>query len=325
MHLFCKLFFCVLILTQTGFSQIWYWENSNFGFPRIHSPSKKQSLKEELQSQDHQKNTETFLLKGNVKSVIETITSNGKEVKAEYHFLKNKQLSIFQIGDTLKSLTRSLAKIEKYHYQADRLSQIEIYTGYPQNSSKAVHTFDQDGFLVKTVYECYECSQTQPPFVFDYEQDYVWNPERDSVWINYQYKTPPTSYERKQNKVISLAPNSKQLHKEIFNRTERSFRKEKTDSQGRITEVVNIDREIKSSMNIDSRFLYSYNSENEFTKIERFQIIHKGTGFRDWELVETFVFEYPKFDKEHNWTEKRIWRNAKEEILYTRVIQYYEP
>ena len=326
----------------TGFAQVQFWSDEMFRLPAADRPVEQLTFHQKMQSKFLVKNTATFGLKGPVKSVKETVTlENNSELVIRYEFLENKLLTLYQVGDTLPALKESFSKMEKYSYQGSSLSQIQLYTGYPQHSSRTVHTFDQGGYLVQTTYDCFECEtfsgSAALQSVFDYTQQYKWSPNRDAVSLKYKYKIVSDYYERFKDRTVSFASeknNTKQA-KPFWNETFPGISVVvKKDARGNITEHITLDRQIKNSMNIDTRLVYEYNDRDELTGISRYHTVYRGLVSSDWNLAHTFKIEYLGYDQNGNWLVKKVTgtdnspdpSNPGETNIYTyrREIGYYE-
>jgi hypothetical protein len=295
---------------------------------------------ENLQSDYLIKTTKSFELHGAVKSIIEIITSDQiKENPIQtirYTFLENTYLLSYQ-EDTLDSWINSNSKVEKYTYDSahQKLLKAEHWDGIVGINCKSSILFDTGGFVVQNQFEkhqTYSGSDAQyPKNIFDYVLTYEWNKSRDSVQLDYTYKTAKTHYARQQNRRYSFvgekersAQKSNQIKKGKYKPSRSIFTEQlvKKDDNGNILKWTIIDHTIQGSLNVDQLYKYTYNKKNELTKTAYYTTTRRP----DFILRYTYDINYLQYDELGNWTVRTVTTTKgaiKFTYTYKREISYF--
>ena len=325
------------LISKSIFSQVSFWQNSNFGLPDIHEPVILLSPYDykNFQSKYLTKTTGNFNLSGKVKSIKETFSSNNnQEIIIQYRFLENKKLTLFQIGDTLQSLSHSRAKINTFSYTNGKLKKIEMFINFPSyHTYKTVHKFDEEGFLSQSIFNRInnQSSNDDKPD-FDYTKHYLWNKNRDSVFLKCNYKIPEAHYQRERDRYICFTNKTENTPKSTMLSRIFTKKKVKYDKNGNIIKRIYIDNAIKSATNTDSKYLYKYDKNNELIKILYYERPHFYRKKSKWILVESYTIQYLNYDEKGNWTLKRVKTLFKKynpikyapEFDYKREIVYFK-
>lgn len=117
-----------------------YFINFSYGqypIPQIEKPKPIPSFYETLKNDYYTKDTKTFDLKGEVKTVKETLISKNSTTNPiqtfQYNFNRNNQLINYQEGDSLSKFVNSFAKIEIYQFdRKNKLKELILYEGFQE-------------------------------------------------------------------------------------------------------------------------------------------------------------------------------------------------
>lgn len=316
-----------------------YFINFSYGqypIPQIEKPKPIPSFYETLKNDYYTKDTKTFDLKGEVKTVKETLISKNSTTNPiqtfQYNFNRNNQLINYQEGDSLSKFVNSFAKIEIYQFdRKNKLKELILYEGFPRNSSKTVKIFNKEGFSTQDIYKCYECGYNyeREGDIFDYTLNYEWNLNRDTVHLKYSYILPSDHSSRHKNRLVPLTNKNGELPLSLISGI---FNEITFDENGNIISWLKKDFAIKSSFNEDLLYSYKYNDNNELIEVSLSGYIHGGHSTildnNAFKLKYKYEIQYLNFDKKGNWTKKEIKQKGSNneyinEYIYEREISYY--
>lgn len=322
--------------------------------PDLMPPSELPGLCESLQTSSFIKSTKTYNLKGKVKSVIETISSDtalrehdGLPTQIHYEFLPNGNL-IRYADDTILPLANWNPVIKEYFFDpsGEKLERSRFYELIPGHSSVSERWFDTNGFCTKMEYACFNCDQPATrtkefAAVFDYTLTYHWTENYSAVARKYLYKTRSLYYERYRDDSVScrIASAGREIDSTasvklpdnfIFNQfggTTFTY-----DDAGRVIKKLVIDRVIKSSMNIDQLTELSYTPEGNVAEIKHYSAIAHVQPYAF--LLGTLLrIDYLAFDEQGNWTKCKVniipgpqdyhHHRSQTTFTYERSLSYY--
>lgn len=324
--------------------------------PDLKIPTPKPSYYESLQSNTIIQTTSDLQMKGPVKIVVETISTdeadkgNRPSLVIEYAFSENGNLLKYSQDTNSRLFTAYDEKrmvINKYDSTGKKLLESITYRGYPGHGPKSRIRFNEQGFMEHEDYVCYGSgfdshNGQKYDSIFDYTLDYHWSRNFDSVQLRYHYLKPQSLYQRNYDMLHSFV-------REI-NDKKKNTEKNKVgmvegfgsywnfadgyeyDSQGRIIKWTIWDYEVKSSVNAHQRYEYTYNEKGELSGIK-----HSSTGrspdYHQFVLNFQVEINYTAYDEQGNWIEREVkvtttdngWRVARENAnyCYKREFVYY--
>ncbi|MFN8153832.1 MAG: hypothetical protein U0Y08_06040 [Bacteroidia bacterium] len=322
--------------------------------PDLEPPVEEKSFCESLKAANFLKSTKTFRLKGNVRSVLETISSDSifekkhfLPTQKRYEFLSNGKMTLFA-EDTVPPLAIWSPVVEEYYYDAtgDTLLRTKFHDCTPGHSSVSERWFDKNGYITHLEYACYDCDQPDHrpkefAAVFDYTLSYHWTENHEAVARRYQYKTRDLYYERYKNdsvpcrkKPAKMEGDTGSVHEfpysGFFNQlggTSFTY-----DSAGRVVKKLMIDRVIKNSMNIDHMTEIAYTAEGNVAEIKYSSALVHIQPYA-FSLNSIIRIEYLSFDEQGNWTKCKVHVEPASEVVtfhssysaftYERTIRYY--
>lgn len=313
--------------------------NVSFGqrnFRDIENLIKTESLTtyETLQAKYLIKNTNTFGLKGNVKSLKESFSNNPNDI-IRYEFLANGILYYLQKGDTLQGSNYVGAEFNQFYFDenTNQLSKIVKHNYWSRDSSKTVIKLDTNNFVFQEIYECYMCGPDykRDGNIFDYTLNYYWNTTKDTVKLIYSYVLPSNRDDRHWNKTLSFTNETKANKDSTF--APRLFGSIEYpeffeyDKKGNLIKWTSLDLQPKSTYNTDIFIEYEYNQDNEIIKISTFSHSHGGP-LEGRGVGNEYHIQYLEYDDFGNWTRKKIIEishgQEPNEHFYKREISYYK-
>lgn len=295
--------------------------------PDLKIPQLKPSFYESLQAKTAIQTSSDFQMKGSVKTVLETISTDQIDLAknlfltVSYSFSEKGNLLSYSEDSTSSLFTgydekRSI--INSYDSTGKILSQSIISRGPQAYRSKSTIRFNKQGFMEHEAYICFSCSldyhnKPKNDSIFDYTLDYIWSKNSDSVQLKYHYLKAQSPYQRKQDRLYSFVReiNDKKKRKDKLNLNEDpsgsyGFVDEYIyDTQGRITQWTIWDDEVKSSVSSHQMIEYTYNEKGELTEIK-----HSSTGsspdYNSFVLNFQVEINYTSYDKYGNWVEREV-------------------
>lgn len=344
--------YLVCIVVQLLFCSV----KLNAQLPEILPPPKKPGYCDCLKSDYFLKSAKTFMLRGPVKSVVETISPEsdmdfvqGLPSENRYEFLPNGNL-IWLLEDTVIPVPKWSPVIEEYTFDSSgtQLLKARLYEGVPRRNSLTEKYFDRNGYVIRDEFSCInhnELGDLSKEFskVMDYTLTYHWKEDCSAVDLKYQYKTRPLYYERYQDHLITCpqqtATDSAQVHGrtdanllglpffDFFNSENYTY-----DSLGRVVSILFLDRVIKNSMNIDRRTDYVYSEMGDIKEITFWSSIVSASS-NGFVLNNRISVDYLSYDEHGNWTKCRVfssWPKSQDvycdncvPLIYARSITYY--
>lgn len=291
--------------------------------PDLEPPVEEKSFCESLKAANFLKSTKTFRLKGNVRSVLETISSDSifekkhfLPTQKRYEFLSNGKMTLFA-EDTVPPLAIWSPVVEEYYYDAtgDTLLRTKFHDCTPGHSSVSERWFDKNGYITRLEYACYDCDQPSHrpkefAAVFDYTLSYHWTENYSAVARKYQYKTRDLYYERFVNDSNSCRTSSmrNEADTNVTSNVFHSFFFYQNggttftyDSLGRVVKKVVLDRAIKNSMNIDQMTEITYTEAGDVAEIRYSSTIATAQPYA-FMLYTIIRVDYLSFDEYGNWT-----------------------
>ncbi len=337
-------FWCLVLFAQPLAAQ----------FPDLEPPVEEKSFCESLKAVNILKSTKTFRLKGNVCSVLETISSDSVfeefrylPTQKRYEFLPNGKMTLFA-EDTVPPLAIWSPVVEEYFYDVtgDTLLRTKFHDCTPGHSSVSERWFDNNGYISQLEYACYDCDQPshrQKEFaaVFDYTLSYHWTENYSAVARKYQYKTRDLYYERYRNDSTPCRATTSGTESDTNAATSifhgfffdqlggTSFT---YDSSGRVVKKVVLDRVIKNSMNIDHMTEIAYTETGDVAEIRYSSAM---THIQPYAFLLNSIIriDYLSFDAQGNWTKCKVnvfpGPNAHPSVpshtifTYERALNYY--
>lgn len=294
-----------------------------------------------LKSENHIKTTDTYLLKGDVKSIVQTVSeTNAYESfchTSNYTFSESRKLLKYE-QDTAESFINSNGLIELYTYddQDQHLVKKVIYDGRNRNHSKTIIHFDSEGFLIQKCFEKYQPEDRNyknKEGIFDYELNYRYNAEMDTVKLEYDWIIDESPYQREKDRTYRLKEKEPKVEentqptpttfdpKEVFLPHYRNIER---DWLGKLVKFYIHDFAIKSSYNIQQLYEFKYNVNNELSEVK-----YSTQGPQpEYEVLYTLTIEYQERDEKGNWIFRKITKNwqssqANLEYLQHREITYH--
>lgn len=314
------------------------FENVSFGqrnFRDIENLIKTEPLTtyETLQAKYLIENTNTFGLKGNVKSLKESFGYNPNDI-IRYEFLANGNLYYLQKGDTLQGSNYVEAEFNQFYFDenTNQLSKIVKHNYWSKNSSKTVIKLDTNNFVFQETYECYQCGPDykRDGNIFDYTLNYYWNATKDTIKLIYSYVLPSDREDRYKDKTLSITNAINSKKDSSFVQLPFSFPQNFVyDEKGNLIKWTMYDLEPRSSYNMDSSIEYKCNDDGELVEIASFFRIHNGKlDSDDWQVGDKYNIQYLEYDTHENWTFKKIIKTSpnseNKEYIYKREISYYK-
>ncbi len=310
--------------------------------PNITVPKEELSLYKNLQSNYITKNTHFFNLRGNVKSMEETIIKDSPKLKPDtaksirYEFMDNKLLKLYKEYQNGKSWINSDCIIEDYHFNSSstKLLAIELFNGGIGYSHKTTKLFDKEGFESQETYECFDCGYDKKDDinVFNYTLKYYWTKNRDSAYLNYYYNTPYSNYDRFKDYIQSFVYEKKQIaNKDTtptpqFNFGLSPVNQITKDKKGNIIKWLIIDNSIKNSFNVDHLLEYKYDDKDNLIEHIHSSLTHGGANYdkSNFRPIQKYTISYLEYDTIGNWIIKKVKEEGKSDTyIYKRQIKYY--
>jgi hypothetical protein len=294
------------------------------------------TLYETLQAKYLTKNTNTFGLKGNVKSLKESVDNSPNDI-IHYEFLENGNLYFFQKKDTLQRSIYTSAKFEQYSFDenTNQLSEIIEHRYGWKDTYKTVIKLDKKGFVIQEIDECYMCGPDyeRDGNIFDHSLKYDWNATKDTVNLKYSYVIPSDREDRHLNRTYFFTNEIKTKKDSTFVPDSFGFLPYpeffEYDKNGNLIKWTMLDLQPKGSFNTDSSIEYEYNEYGELITISTFSRIHNGTlGSENWLSGNVYNIKHLEYDNHGNWTRKKIIRTSMnlepKACFYKREISYYK-
>ena len=341
---------CIVLQLILCFTQL------NAQLPEILPPSKKLDYCDCLKRDYFLKTARTYMLRGPVKSVVETISTEsasdvvqGLPSENRYEFLPNGNL-IALMEDTVVPVPKWSPVVEEYTFDnsGTRLLKARLYEGVPQRNLLTEKYFDNNGYVVRDEFSCInhsELGDLSKEFskVMDYTLTYHWNEDYSAVDLKYQYKTRPLYYERFKDHLITCPKQTAADTAQVHGRTDMNligmpffnfFNTENYtyDSLGRVVSILILDRVIKNSMNIDRRTDYVYSEMGDIKEVTFWSSIVSASS-NGFVLNKRISVDYLSYDEQGNWTKCRVfssWPQSQDvycdncvPLIYTRSISYY--
>ena len=295
------------------------------------------AMVDRVKSENHTKTTDTYLLKGNVKSIVESVTeTNSFESSchiSNYTFSKTGALLKYE-QDSAELFINSSGVVEWYTYdmQNQQLLKKVIYDGRNRNHSKTILYFDSEGFLTQECFEKYQPKDrnhtNNEAGIFDYELNYRYSAERDTVRLKYDWFTDDSPYREKdrtyplKKEEAKVEENAKRVpttfDPQVYILT--NYENIERDSLGQLVKFYIHDYAIKSMYNIQQLFEFKYNVNRELTELK-----YSTQGPQPEYVVEyTFEFDYQEHDEQGNWIFRKITKNTAYFHVHTEYLQHRE-
>ncbi|MCT4561144.1 MAG: hypothetical protein N4A41_07180 [Crocinitomicaceae bacterium] len=318
------------------------WQN----FPQLDNPNlpnsylKRNSTYENLQSKFLIKTPKNYDMQGKVKDVIEHIYFNDRKgeqmMTLNLRFLENGNMTHY-FEENMSKYGGEYYRVDKYTYQNSEETLKQVETNYLANTSHTIQKFDSMGYVNRLEYrnnaELDWNVKSYEKGIFDYNCDYQWTKNRDSVFCDYTYLLPNETYQRQKDTWIIF---THEINRNLAKVKPTQYPPEmylgflghapQYDSLNRIIRFEIIDLTIKSSYNIDQLYEFSYNDRGLLSEVK-----YSTNGpHRDYIIVTHYKIDYLEFDEKGNWTRKKVVNLNQHLSLshfatwdYERKISYY--
>lgn len=306
-------FFCFWIypFVSKGQNETFY----SFQFNLIEKPRKSIDNEQKYQVGFYERSTEFFNLKGNVKSMVESIhttnATNFEVISRSFTFNEKNNLVFLKLDSNSLNTNYFQPTYERFFYDesGDNLLKVEYQNDqYSWNNTKIVY-FDSLGFLKEEQFKnrspnAYHYDKNGIN-VFDYTLTYLWSKNRDSLRLDYNYLSDKTDYYRQYDRFYKFE--KKEINKKEFSVGDIGFSRDEieTDSNGNIVLITNYDFIIKSSYNRHWRSFYKYNERNDLLEIREESSIEDLSHFICHLILK---IDYLEFDNQGNWTLAKVTR-----------------
>ncbi|MFN6074486.1 MAG: hypothetical protein ACK46Y_02890 [Fluviicola sp.] len=336
-------FFCFLIypFVSKGQNETFY----SFQFILIEKPRKNSDNEQKHQVGFYERSTDFFNLKGNVKSMVESIhtknETNFEVISRSFTFNEKNNLVFLKLDSNSLNRNYFQPTYERYFYDdsGENLLKVEYQNDqYRWNNTKTVY-FDSFGFLKEEQFKnrspkTYHYDKNGIN-VFDYTLTYLWSKNRDSLCLNYNFLSDETDYYRQNDRIYKFE--KKEIYKKEFSVDDIGFSRDEieTDSNGNIVLIANYDFTIKSSYNLHFRSFYKYNERNDLIEIRQESSIQDLDNFKCDQILK---IDYLEYDNHGNWTQAivSIYRPITnsltdaenllktDELFFTREYTYFD-